>query len=43
VSQLDLRGDLSFGMHPKFRDPRRSYVAPIVVVWSAHLVAHICI
>ena len=33
VLQLVLRGDLSLGMHPEFRDPRRSHVAP-VVWWS---------
>ena len=26
--QLDLRGDLSLGMHPEVRDPRRSHVTP---------------
>jgi hypothetical protein len=28
VLQLDLRGGLFLGMHPEFRDPRRSHVAP---------------
>jgi len=28
VLQLVLRGDLSLGMHPEFRDPRRIQFAP---------------